>query len=133
MNKHCIFVKDNQEQCGGFAIEKSQYCLSHDPDSEKARLERAKKGGAGESYQRLDMKLKPLEIKNAQGIVDASIQLINEVREGALPPKIATTIGYLLSITQKAYEKSNLEYKIETLERILLERGRRTKNNENSN
>ena len=125
MDKQCIYIKDNDEQCKGFAIEDSQYCLSHDPESQEARLVRAQRGGAAETYQQLDLELAPLKIDNAKDIAQATIQLVNELREGIVPPRIATAIGYLLSIALKAYEKSDLEHKIETFERVILERGKR--------
>lgn len=126
MSKHCIHIKDDGKQCGGYATEDSKYCLSHDPDKSEDRIVRAQKGGAAEAYQQLDLELEELKVQSAGDIAQASIRLANELRQGLIPPKIATSIGYLLSIALKAYEKSDLEQRIESFERIILERGKRS-------
>lgn len=125
MDKQCVHIKDDGKQCKGFAIESSEYCLSHDPNSQEARMIRAQRGGSAETYQQLNMQLEELSINSARDIAQASVRLANELRTGVIPPRIATSIGYLLSIALKAYEKADLEHKIETFERIILERGRR--------
>ena len=106
-------------------IEDSTFCLSHDPEKEEARLARAQKGGAAEAYQQLDLELDELRVDSVGDIAEASIKLVNELRAGAIPPKIATAIGYLLSIALKAYEKSIIEKRIERFEQIIVERGQR--------
>lgn len=78
-----------------------------------------------DSYKKLNLQIEPLEVNSAHDIASSAIQLANELREGRIPVKIATAVGYLLSIALKAYEKSDLEQRIESFERIILERGKR--------
>lgn len=122
MTKQCQYTNENGQQCKGFAIENSIYCLSHDPDQKEKRVERSQKGGASESYLNLDLKLEPISIQNASDVIGVTIQTINELREGKLPPKIANTIGYLLGITLKAFEQADLKNRVEVIERVILER-----------
>jgi hypothetical protein len=122
MTKQCEYINENGQQCGGDAIDGSVYCLSHDPNQKEARLERSQKGGASESYQKLNLKLEPLTIQDATDVVGAVVQTINEVREGKLPPKVASTIGYLLGIALKAFEQADLKNRVEVIERVILER-----------
>lgn len=121
----CIYISEDEISCKAFAIADSGFCLSHDPTKKQARVERAKKGGEADSYQSLDLSLQPLQVTNAGDIVIASVQLINEIREGKLPPKIANSIGYLLGIALKAIEISDVEKRVETIERVIVERSRK--------
>lgn len=120
MNKiPCAYIKEDGEYCRGYAIKDSEYCLSHDPDMQEARLERARRGGASESYEKLELDLPPLEITNSEDIVQGILQIINEVRTGQIPPRVATTIGYLLGIALKAYEVSGVDKKVDAIEKAL--------------
>lgn len=126
MSNKCIYLKDNEKQCDAYAQKDSEYCFSHDPEKVEARIERAAKGGGMDSYRKLNLKIEPLEVNSAHDIASGAVQLANELREGKIPVKIATAVGYLLSIALKAYEKSDLEQRIESFERIILERGKRS-------
>ncbi len=121
-SKQCKYNAEDGTKCKGYAITDSQYCLSHDPDKQEERLARAQKGGMAQEYQSLDLQLPPLTVGSAGDIIKASIQLVNELRTGKVPPKIATTIGYLLGIALKAIEVSEVEQRIGTIERVIFER-----------
>lgn len=125
MSNKCIHIKENDNHCDAYAQKDSDYCFSHDPEKVEARIERAAKGGSMDSYKKLNLQIEPLEVNSAHDIASSAIQLANELREGRIPVKIATAVGYLLSIALKAYEKSDLEQRIESFERIILERGKR--------
>ena len=118
----CEFIKEDGEQCGAYAVANSNYCVSHDPTMREVKLDAVKKGGSSENYRKLDLELSPLTIKNSSDVVTATVQTINELRAGTLPPKIANTIGYLLGIALKAFEQSDLTNKLEVIERVILER-----------
>lgn len=118
----CAFINENDQQCRGYAIKDSEYCLSHDPDMEEMRIDRARKGGASESYEKLNLNLPPLTITNSSDIVQGLLVLVNEVRTGQIPPRVATTIGYLLGIALKAYEITEVEQKVERIEQVIVER-----------
>lgn len=122
MAKQCAFTFESGTQCRGYAVEGSLYCLSHDPDLKEARIARSKKGGEATSYEKLELALPPLAIVNASDVVSAAIQTINEVRAGNLPPKVASTIGYLLGVALKGFEQSELQNRVQTIERVILER-----------
>lgn len=121
----CTYVSEGGIRCKAFALAGSGFCLSHDPEKHEARMERAKKGGEADSYRNLELTLQPLQVTSAGDIVTASVQLINEIREGKLPPKIANSIGYLLGIALKAIEISDVERRVETIERVIVERSKK--------
>ena len=125
MAKLCEFIKEDDEQCGAYAVANSNYCVSHDPAMREVKFEAVKKGGASESYEKLNLALPPLIIGNSSDVIKATVQTINELRSGALPPKVANTIGYLLGIALKAFEQADLNNRLQVIERVILERSTR--------
>lgn len=125
MAQQCEYIKENGQQCGGYAVNDSAYCISHEPNMHEEKLEAVRKGGSSESYQKLDLKLNPLTIQNSFDVIGAVIQTVNELRAGKIPPKMASTIGYLLGIALKAFEQADLKNRVEVIERVILERSTR--------
>jgi len=122
MTQHCTYIKENGEPCGAYAVHGSVFCLNHEPAMQETKHAAVQKGGQATSYEKLALALPPLTIVNASDVVSAAIQTINEVRSGALPPKVASTIGYLLGVTLKGFEQSELQNRVQTIERVILER-----------
>ena len=122
MAEPCIFIKNNGERCGGFPFEGSAYCINHEPRMQEKKMEAVRNGGAATSYERLELALPAMVISGPADVVVATVQTINEVRTGQLPPKVASTIGYLLGVALKAYEVSNLDQRVEMIESVLVER-----------
>ena len=122
MAQQCEFIKEDNQQCGGYAVDDSIYCINHEPTMKETKLNAVRKGGASESYQTLNLNLNPLTIKNSSDVIGAVLQTINELREGKLPPKAASTIGYLLGIALKAFEQADLKNRVEMVEKVILER-----------
>lgn len=103
-------------------MEGSSYCINHEPRMQEKKLEAVKNGGAAISYEKLGLALPEMVISNPSDVVGAAVQTVNEVRTGQLPPKVASTIGYLLGIVLKAYEVANLDQRVELIESVLVER-----------
>ena len=122
MAEPCIFIKGNGERCRGFPVEGSAYCINHEPRMQEKKMEAVRNGGAATSYERLELALPAMVISGPADVVVATVQTINEVRTGQLPPKVASTIGYLLGVALKAYEVSNLDQRVEMIESVLVER-----------
>ena len=119
MNNKCIFIKEDGQQCEGFAISGSEYCLSHDPYSKDIRTERAKSGGKSNSSQFVNDPLEPINLKSASDISKALEKTINEVRTGKISIKAANTLGYLLGIALKAYQVTELDTKLDSINKVL--------------
>ncbi len=122
MTQHCTYIKENGELCGAYAVHGSMFCLNHEPTMQETKRAAVQKGGQATSYDTLALALPPLTIVNASDVVSAAIQTINEVRAGNLPPKVASTIGYLLGVALKGFEQSELQNRVQTIERVILER-----------
>ena len=98
----------------------SEYCFTHNPDTQIEKHLAVVKGGLASKRVKLD--LKPLSIKTPQEVGKLLEDTINGVRSGEIPPNIANTIGYLAGHALKAIEETNLDQRIEFVESILLER-----------
>ena len=116
----CKFIKPDGERCQAKAMKGSDYCFTHNPDTQAERHLAVVKGGL--ASKRIKLHLEPLSIKTPQEVGKLLEDTINKVRSGEIPPNIANTIGYLAGHTLKALEASNLDQRVEMVESILLER-----------
>jgi hypothetical protein len=116
----CNYIKDNGEQCNAIPIKGSKYCFSHNPDTKIEKHLAVVKGGL--NSKKVNMNLAPLSIKEAKEVAHLLEDTINGVRNGEIPPNIANTIGYLAGHALKAIELAKYADKIESVERILMER-----------
>ncbi len=118
--KQCSYIKSDGEQCNARPIKRSNYCFSHNPDTKVEKHLAVVKGGLNSKKVNLD--LEPLNIKTAQEVSTLLEDTINRVRSGEIPTRIANTIGYLAGHALKAIELAKYADKIESVERILMER-----------
>ena len=116
----CKYIKPNGERCRAKAMKESDYCFTHNPDTQTEKHLAVVKGGL--ASKRVKLELKPLSLKTPQGVAELLEDTINRVRSGEMPPKIANTIGYLAGHALKALEASNLDQRVEMVESILLQR-----------
>jgi hypothetical protein len=114
-------MADNK-QCSGFAIDNSDYCLSHDPNLSDKRKERAILGGSANGYKTLEQSLTPLSITSPDEAPKIALQIMNEVRSGILPVKVASCLAYLLNTLIKSYEISQIKDRMEIIDSVLVSR-----------
>ncbi|OGM25740.1 hypothetical protein A3D00_03355 [Candidatus Woesebacteria bacterium RIFCSPHIGHO2_02_FULL_38_9] len=118
--RQCKYIKDNGEQCSATPMKDADYCFSHNPDTQVEKHLAVVKGGLNSKKVNLD--LGPLSIKDPQEVATLLEDTINGVRSGEIPPNIANTIGYLAGHALKAIELAKYAGKIESVERVLMER-----------
>lgn len=119
-DKQCKYIKKDGEQCNAKPIKGGEYCFSHDPSKKIEKHMAVVKGGLNSKKVNLD--LAPLSIKNPKEVAELLEQTINKVRCGDIPTSIANTIGYLAGHTLKAIELAKYADKVESVERVLMER-----------
>jgi len=118
----CIFVKENNEQCQANAMKDGQYCFLHNPDiQEKEKKLAQAKGGKG-NIIRIEKTLPQVIIRTPDDVVILLTDVINRVRSGELDVRIANVLGYLSGHLIKALEVSEVDKRVSTIERIILER-----------
>ena len=115
----CKFIKDDETLCNANAMSDSSYCFLHNPDiSEEEKQNAQAKGGKGNKIKIMEP-LEQVAIEKVEDVVKLLADTINRVRSGELDIKIANCIGYLSGHLTKAMEISELEQRIQTIERAV--------------
>jgi len=113
------------QNCNAWATEDG-FCFFHSPQQKGKRLLAQRAGGkVGKSLDnRIITELEPVAISKPQDVVQLLNEVTNLVRSRQIDLKVANTIGNLANSMLKAIELSELEGKVETIERAILERQR---------
>lgn len=121
MQKQCEYVNpDSGERCNGFALE-SGLCFSHDPERKEEKQAAVIKGG--QAPKKIVLNLPATSIKTVEDVVTVLEETINMVRSGEIPSSNpANTIGFLCSHILKAIELSQVDSRLDSIDRIILER-----------
>lgn len=122
MQKQCKFINPSTgERCGAFALLDSGYCFSHDPGRKSDKQLAVIRGG--EAPKKVALNLAPISIKSPDDVILVLEEIINKIRVGELVvSNPANTIGFLCSHILKAIELSSVDKKLETIDRVILER-----------
>ena len=116
----CKFIKQNNEQCEANSMKDSEFCFTHNPKTKEAKRQATIKGGS--SPKKNYNPLAPMVISDSNSVVKLLTTTINEVRQGEIDLRVANCIGYLAGHLIKALEASEIVSRIETIERVILER-----------
>lgn len=120
--KRCQFKKPDGTQCEAWAMRNSNYCFLHNPDiSEEEKKAIQSKGGQANKIK-VSEPLLPIKINQGKDVVLLLEDTINQVRAGEMDLKVANCIGYLAGHLIRAFEVSDLQNKVEMIERLILER-----------
>lgn len=117
----CIYKKDNGERCNADAMNGSEYCYWHSPEisPEERREAQARGGQAGKI--KVKEPLEPIKIDTTKDVLTLITDSINRIRNGTMDVKLGNTLGYLAGTAIKALEISELERRLETIEKHLTE------------
>lgn len=117
--KFCKFIKTGGEKCEAWAMTDSDFCFTHNPEMEEAKKEAVIKGG--QSPKKNFNPLPPVNIESNKDVVKLVSQVINEVRQGIIDVRVANCLFYGSGMLIKAFEITDLEGRVESLEEILNE------------
>lgn len=122
MQKKCLYINpETQEHCNAFTLTNSDYCFSHDPDNKDEKQKAVEKGG--KAPKKMILNLPKVTIKTSADVINILEETINMVRSGEMPvSNPANTIGFLCSHLLKAIEMTSIADKLETIDRLILER-----------
>ena len=114
----CTALKTNGIQCGANAMNNCDVCFRHDKTSKTKAIHASQKGGhSNRQYIRLGS---PTVLKTPKDIQNLMEQAINSLWTGKMPAgNPAGSLGYLSKIFLEAYEKSELETRMEAIEKRL--------------
>ncbi len=116
----CKSIKPDGVKCGANAMRSSFFCFRHNKTVKQKAFEASSQGGqAKRQYICLG---KPIQLKNPNDIKKLMARALNSLWTGKMPStNPAGALGYLAKIFLEAYEKSELEIRIELLEKRLNE------------
>src|SRR6266852_811396 len=115
----CKAKKTDGTRCNSSALPGSNFCFFHDPAKAAERREAQALGGRQNRMKTLDARASDVKIEDSGDVVALMSETINQVRKGAIDPRIANAVGYLANVVIKALEQDELETRIERLEALL--------------
>jgi hypothetical protein len=114
----CKFIKPNKEQCKANSLTNSQFCFRHDPKHATEAHRASQKGGENRNHTGgFDEKI---SLKKPQDIQDFLSKVINYTWQGKIPAKDSSSMGFLTRCWLDAYDKAELEQRVNELEKQLL-------------
>ncbi len=114
----CKAIKTDGSPCQSAILKDGEFCYFHDPAINKEAKKTAQSRGGKHSHHTM-APVPAIPLHETQDVVILLSQVINEVRTGALDPKLANCIGYLAGQLTKAMEVSDLERRMEEIEKKL--------------
>src|SRR5262245_12893118 len=112
----CQEKKANGAGCMAYALAGSAFCFFHDPAKGAERTAARQAGGRKHRAVVLPPETPDQPLATVADVVTLLAATINQVRRGALDPKVANTVGYLAALLLKALEESDLAARVAALE-----------------
>lgn len=118
--KKCKKIKPDGNRCDAWAMSDGDYCFTHSPETKDERARASQKGG--QTPKKNYTPLPALTLRRPDEVVVLLEDTINMVRSGEIDLKVANTLGFLSGHLIKAIEIADLDGRVETIERAILER-----------
>lgn len=118
-NRICKHISADGKQCGGFAMNGSDFCFFHDPATADARREAGRKGGSRSkiaSTKVLPEDTPDIKIESIKDIETLIAATISQVRRGDLAPSVSNAVCQLINAWTKILEIGELEERMRRLE-----------------
>lgn len=110
----CIATTKAGKDCTAQAMQGATYCYRHNPDIPEADKIRASEAG-GKATQVLK-DADPVTLRNVDSIVTLIESNINDVRAGAIDPRVSNAVVQNLSVLLKVYELAIVDKRVRKLE-----------------
>jgi len=118
----CIFKKTDNNTCQANAMHGTEFCYLHNPKiSIEEKKDAQKRGGESKNLTILDP-LPVIEITKSRDVISLLNDTVSRVRSGEMDVRVANCLGVLSGQLLKAFEITELENRLESIERIILER-----------
>jgi len=118
----CTQIKENGEPCGANAMQEASFCYLHNPAiSEEEKREAQARGGANRGLT-VNEPLPLIPLSKPADAITLLADTIQRVRAGQLDVRIANSIGVLSGHLIKAFEVSQLNERVEIIERVVMEK-----------
>ncbi|MDQ3076917.1 MAG: hypothetical protein M3Q63_02590 [bacterium] len=101
----CIYKKINGDQCKANSMSGSEFCFTHNPETQERKKLAVIKGGLAPKTRKEFKNIKPLSLKEVPDTLPILEDAINRVRSGPMTPDRANAIGFLITLTSKLMDK----------------------------
>lgn len=118
-DNQCAALKSDGKRCGAHAQIGSELCFFHNPESTPDRIAASRRGGGRGRGVTLPPETPDFPLTTANDASALMARTINQVLRGELDPKIATAVGYLVTVKMKAADTATLERRLAALEATL--------------
>jgi hypothetical protein len=115
----CTATRADGSPCGAHSQIGASFCFFHDPARSADRTEAQQAGGRQNRAQTLPDDTPDSPLATVADVVALLGDTINQVRRGALDPRIANALGYLTSTLLKAIESGAVEERLTQLEHLV--------------
>jgi hypothetical protein len=117
--KKCKGAKPDGSCCTVAALPGSDFCFFHDPARAGERQEAQALGGRRHCMKTLNADAPDVKVEDCQDVRLLIAETINQVRKGAIDPRVANAVGYLANVFIKAVEQGDLESRLKEIEAIV--------------
>lgn len=115
----CKAKTQDGKPCGGYAIEDSDFCFTHDPSKEAERDEARSRGGENRPRAIHPMEYPAdLDVKSAGGLLSLMEHAIKDTWTLETSVARGRTIGYLAQVQKGILEVGQLEDRVKKLEEL---------------
>ena len=112
----CKFIKSDGQTCNAHALKDSEYCFTHDPDHQEEKKLAVTKGGLARKHYQVYGE--PVSINTPKDIQSLLGLVVSGVWTGEIPSnQPANTLGFLARCWLDAYEKCEIESRMNELEK----------------
>jgi len=117
--KRCKATTRSGEPCKAYALEGSEFCFWHDPERKAERHAARAKGGQARHGRTVKPPngRDPVTVESAADVLPILERAINDVLALENSISRARAIGYLAGQVVKAFEVTELEQRVEALEK----------------
>ena len=128
----CRATRKDGDPCRAEAQSRSDFCFFHDPEKEVERHDAKVAGGntgklatlpAVKPWRGVAGEVDVLKAVSPVELVDLLCNTIDDVRIGAIDPKVANAVGYLAGIIVKVQELEAVVERLSAIEEVLRARG----------
>lgn len=121
----CEFIKPDGQKCEAHAVKDTEFCYFHNPDISDEEKREAQSNGGKTKALTLKEPLPPLALAKPSDAVLLVADTIKRVRAGELDIRTANCLGFLSDKLLRAFETSQLNDRVEIIERVVLEKRQR--------
>ena len=120
----CEFIKTDGVKCEAYAVKGSEFCYFHNPDISDEEKREAQSNGGKTKALTLKEPLPELVLAEPADTVLLIADTISRVRAGKLDIRTANCLGFLSDKLLKAFEVSQLNSRVEIIERVIQKKTR---------